>query len=150
MPFERWNRGLCLIYSSSFGAGWEATSLFAALNVATGEVSGKCHRRDRHQESLKFLEEVDAKVPKEPRWRSTWCWTTRYKTPAVKRWFLRHPEYRLHFTPTSGSWPNLVERFFAEITAKRIRRGVFRSVVALEAAIREYLEHRNADPEPFV
>ncbi len=72
-----------------------------------------------------------------------------HKTPAVKRWFLRHPEYHLHFTPTSGSWLNLVERFFGAITEKRIRRGAFRSVAALEAAIREDLEHHNAAPKPF-
>jgi transposase len=73
-----------------------------------------------------------------------------HKTAAVRRWFLRHPEYRLHFTPTSASWLNLVERFFGEITAKRIRRGTFRSVPVLEAAIREYLEHHNTSPKPFV
>jgi transposase len=73
-----------------------------------------------------------------------------HKTAAVRRWFLRHPGYHLHFTPTSASWLNLVERFFAEITEKRIRRGAFRSVQALEAAIREYLEHHNASPQPFV
>ena len=128
------------------------TSLFAALNVATGEVIGECHRRHRHQEFLKFLGEVHARVSKES------CVEVHlildnyatHKTPAVKRWFLRHPEYRLHFTPTSGSWLNLVERFFAEITERRIRRGAFRSVAALEAAIREYLEHHNASPKPFV
>ena len=128
------------------------TSLFAALNVATGEVIGKCHRRHRHQESRKSLEEVDARVPKQPG-TATHLVLDNYathKTPAVRRWFLRHPEYHLHFTPTSGSWLNLVERFFAEITEKRIRRGVFRSVAALEAAIREYLEHHNASPRPFV
>ena len=128
------------------------TSLFAALNVATGEVIGKCHRRHRHQEFLRFLDEIDAKVPKEPGVEIHLVLDNyaTHKTPAVKRWFLRHPEYRLHFTPTSGSWLNLVERFFAEITEKRIRRGVFRSVAALEAAIREYLEHHNASPKPFV
>jgi transposase len=128
------------------------TSLFAALNVATGEVIGKCHRRHRHQEFLRFLEEIDAKVLKEPGVEIHLVLDNyaTHKTPAVKRWFLRHPEYRLHFTPTSGSWLNQVERFFAEITEKRIRRGVFRSVAALEAAIREYLEHHNASPKPFV
>jgi transposase len=128
------------------------TSLFAALNVATGEVIGKCHRRHRHQEFLKFLDEVHARVPREPGVEVHLVLDNyaTHKTPAVKRWFLRHPEYRLHFTPTSGSWLNLVERFFAEITEKRIRRGVFRSVAALEAAIREYLEHHNASPKPFV
>lgn len=73
-----------------------------------------------------------------------------HKTPAVKRWSPRHPEYHLHFSPTCSSWLNPVERFFAEITEKRIRRGVFRSVAALEAAIRGYLEHHKANPQPFV
>jgi transposase len=128
------------------------TSLFAALNVATGEVIGKCHRRHRHQEFLRFLEEIDAKVAKGPGVEIHLVLDNyaTHKTPAVKRWFLRHPEYHLHFTPTSGSWLNQVERFFAEITEKRIRRGAFRSVAALEAAIREYLEHHNASPKPFV
>lgn len=128
------------------------TSPFAALNVATGEVIGKCHRRHRHQEFLRFLEEIDAKVPKEPGVEIHLVLDNyaTHKTPAVKRWFLRHPGYHLHFTPTSSSWLNLVERFFAEIAERRIRRGASRSVVALEAAIREYLEHPNADPKPFV
>ena len=128
------------------------TSLFAAPNVATGEVIGECRRRHRHQEFLKFLDEVHAKVPKGPGLEVHLVLDNyaTHKTPAVERWFLRHPEYRLHFTPTSGSWPNLVERFFAEITGKRIRRGVFRSVAAPEAAIREYLEHHDASPKPFV
>jgi transposase len=127
------------------------TSLFAALNVATGEVIGQCHRRHRHQEFLKFLNELDAKVPREPGVEIHLVLDNygTHKTAAVKRWFLRHPEYHLHFTPTSGSWLNLVERFFGEITEKRIRRGAFRSVAALEAAIREYLEHHNASPKPF-
>jgi transposase len=126
-------------------------SLFAALNVATGEVIGKCHRRHRHQEFLRFLDEVHARVTREPGVEVHLVLDNyaTHKTPAVKRWFFRHPEYRLHFTPTSGSWLNLVERFFAEITEERIRRGAFRSVRALEAAIREYPEHHNASPRPF-
>lgn len=128
------------------------TSLFAALNVATGEVIGKCHRRHRHQEFLRFLQEIDARVPREPGVEIHLVLDNyaTHKTPAVKRWFLRHPEYRVHFTPTSSSWLNQVERFFAEITEKRLRRGVFRSVAALESAIREYLAHHNANPKPFV
>jgi transposase len=128
------------------------TSLFAALNVATGEVIGRCHRRHRHQEFLKFLEEIDASVPKQPGVEIHLVLDNyaTHKAPAVKRWFLRHPEYHLHFTPTSGSWLNQVERFFAEITEKRIRRGAFRSVAALERAIKEYLEDHNRDPRPFV
>jgi transposase len=128
------------------------TSLFAALNVATGEVIGKCHRRHRQQEFLKFLDHIDATLEREPGVEIHLILDNygTHKTAAVKRWFLRHPQYHLHFTPTSASWLNLVERFFAEITAKRIRRGAFRSVQALEAAIREYLEHHNAAPRPFV
>jgi transposase len=128
------------------------TSLFAALNVATGEVIGRCHRRHRHQEFVKFLNEVDARVPKEPGVEIHLIMDNygTHKAPAVKRWFLRHPEYHLHFTPTSSSWLNLVERFFAEITEKRIRRGAFRSVAALEQAIKQYLEDHNRNPRPFV
>jgi len=128
------------------------TSLFAALNVATGEVIGSGHRRHRHQELLKSLDEIDAKVPREPGVAIHLVMDDygTHQAPAVKRWFLRHPEYRLHFTPTSSSWLNMVERFFAEITEKRIRRGAFRSVAALEQAIKEYLEDHHRNPRPFV
>jgi transposase len=128
------------------------TSLFAALNVATGQVIGKCYRRHRQQEFLKFLNEIDARVPKEPGVEIHLIMDNygTHKTAAVKRWFARHPEYHLHFTPTSGSWLNQVERFFAEITDKRIRRGVFRNVAALEQAIVEYLANHNENPKPFV
>ena len=127
------------------------TSLFAARDVATGKVIGKCHRRHRHPEFLKFLDHVDATLSREPG-VSVHIVLDNYathKTPAVKRWFLRHPEYHLHFIPTSSSWLNQVERFFAEIAEKRIRRGVFKSVQALEQAINEYLAEHNADPKPF-
>src|SRR5262245_43750335 len=128
------------------------TSLFAALNVATGAVIGQCYRRHRQQEFLKFLNEIDAQIEREPGVEIHLVLDNygTHKTPKVKRWFERHPEYHLHFTPTSGSWLNQVERFFAEITEKRIRRGAFRSVAALEAAIMEYLAHHNEDPRPFV
>ena len=127
------------------------TSLFAALNVATGQVIGKCLRRHRHQEFLKFLNELDSKLVREPGTEIHLVLDNyaTHKTAAVKRWFLRHPEYHLHFTPTSSSWLNQVERFFGEITEKRIRRGAFRSVPALEKAIQEYLDHHNASPKPF-
>jgi transposase len=128
------------------------TSLFAALNVATGAVIGKCYKRHRRQEFLKFLKEIDAQVVREPGVQIHIIMDNygTHKTPTVKRWFERHPEYHLHFTPTSGSWLNQVERFFAEITEKRIRRGAFRSVAALEAAIMEYLADHNENPRPFV
>jgi transposase len=128
------------------------TSLFAALDVATGSVIGRCHRRHRHQEFLKFLDHVNAVLPKEPG-VSVHVVLDNYathKTPAVKRWFLRHPEYHLHFTPTSASWLNQVERFFAAITEDRIRRGVFTSVPQLERAIADYLAEHNRSPKPFV
>jgi transposase len=128
------------------------TSLFAALNVVTGEVIGTCHRRHRHQEFLKFLNHLDATLAKGPGVAIHIVLDNyaTHKTPAVKRWLLRHPEYHLHFTPTSSSWLNQVERFFAEITDKRIRRSAFRSVAALERAIEDYLAEHNNDPKPFV
>ena len=127
------------------------TSLFAALNVATGQIIGKCHRRHRHQEFVKFLDHLDDTLKTEPG-VSIHIILDNYathKTPAVKRWLLRHPEYHLHFIPTSSSWLNQIERFFAEITEKRIRRGAFRSVPALVEAINEYIEVHNVNPRPF-
>ena len=127
------------------------TSLFAALDVATGKVIGRCHRRHRHQEFIRFLDHVHATLPREPG-VSVHVVLDNYathKTPAVKRWFLRHPEYHLHFTPTSASWLNQVERFFAAITEDRIRRGVFTSVPQLERAITDYLAEHNENPRPF-
>jgi transposase len=125
------------------------TSLFAALNVATGEVIGQCHRQ---QEFVKFLDHIDAAIP-EVAGETIHIVMDNYgthKTPRVKRWLLRHPRYVVHFTPTSASWLNQVERFFAEITNKRIRRSAFRSVKALESAIESYLAEHNATPKPFL
>jgi len=128
------------------------TSLFAALNVATGEIIGKCHDRHRQQEFVRFLDLIDRNLPKQPGTTIHLIMDNygTHKTPKVKRWLQRHPDYHLHFIPTSSSWLNQVERFFAEITEKRIRRGAFRSVKALEQAIMEYLDHHNKDPKPFV
>jgi len=127
------------------------TSLFAALDIATGKVIGKCHRRHRQQEFLKFMELVDSKLPSDV--GEVHLVLDNYgthKTPKVVRWFARHPRYQLHFTPTSGSWVNQVERWFGEITEKRIRRGSFESVRSLETAIQEYLDCNNKNPKPFV
>lgn len=127
------------------------TSLFAALDIATGKVIGKCHRRHRHQEFLKFMEAVDSTLP--PDAGEIHLVLDNYgthKTPKVVRWFARHPRYQLHFTPTSGSWVNQIERWFAGITEKRIRRGSFTSVPSLEKAIQEYLAYNNEHPKPFV
>ena len=126
------------------------TSLFAALEVATGKVIGHCHRRHRHQEFLKFLERVDAQLPTGRDVHIIMDNYGTHKAPKVIRWFVRHPRYHLHFTPTSASWLNQVERFFATITTRRIRRGTFESVPALEAAIHDYLDHYNDHCAPFV
>jgi transposase len=127
------------------------TALFAALNGATGEVLGRCYRRHRQQEFTRFLGAVDAAIPEEEGVTIHLVLDNygTHKTPRVKRWLQRHPRFVVHFTPTGASWLNQVERFFAAITEKRIRRGVFRSVEALEQAIRDYLEEHNRDPKPF-
>jgi transposase len=126
------------------------TSLFAALNVATGTVIGRCHRRHRHQELLQFLNQVDATLPPAGEVHVIMDNYGTHKVPKVARWFVRHPRYHVHFTPTSASWLNQVERFFARITTQRIRRGTFDSVRALEAAIDSYLVHHNEKCRPFV
>lgn len=126
------------------------TSLFAALNIATGEVIGTCHRKHRHQEFLKFLQTIEQQVPEKVAVHLVMDNYGTHKTPAVKRWLLKRPHWHIHFTPTSASWLNQVERFFAEITRKRIRRGAFRSLIQLEQAIEEYLRQHNKDPKPFV
>lgn len=127
------------------------TSLFAALDVATGKVIGRCHRRHRHQEFVRFLADIDAAVPHEDGVTIHLVMDNyaTHKTPAVRRWLAKRPRFVVHFTPTSGSWLNQVERFFAEITERRLRRGVFKSVQALEQAIEAYLAERNANPKPF-
>jgi transposase len=127
------------------------TSLFAALDVATGKVIGKCHRRHRHQEFLKFLKHLDKTIEKPPGQEVHLILDNyaTHKTPAVRRWFARHPEYHVHFTPTGASWLNQVERFFAEITNKRIRRSAFTSLPALEQAIQSYLDEHNQNAQPF-
>ena len=127
------------------------TSLFAALNVATGEIIGECYRRHRQQEFVKFLETIDAAIPVEEGVAIHLILDNygTHKTPRVKRWLVKHPRFVVHFTPTSGSWLNQVERFFAEITEKQIRRGSFKSVKALEKSIADYLGEYNKSPKPF-
>ena len=126
------------------------TSLFAALNTATGEVIGACHRRHRHQEFLNFLRRIETNVPEGLDVHLVLDNYATHKTPKVVRWLAKRPRWHIHFTPTGASWLNMVERFFAEITAKRIRRGTFKSVRSLENAIREYLEVHNEQSRPFV
>lgn len=126
------------------------TSLFAALDVKTGEVLGECHRRHRAREFRKFLETIDSNVPANLAVHLILDNYATHKTPLIRRWLAKHPRYHLHFTPTGASWLNLVERWFAEFTQKQIRRGVHRSVRDLETAAKKYIAAKNQDPKPFV
>ncbi len=126
------------------------TSLFAALDVATGAVIGKCKRQHRHQEFLNFLKTVESEVPVGLDVHLVMDNYGTHKTEKVRNWIARRPHWHVHFTPTGASWLNMVERFFAEITRRRIRRGAFRNVNELEQAITDYLEGHNADPKPFI
>jgi len=125
------------------------TTLFAALDVAAGKIIGQCQSRHRHQEFLRFLKKVDAATTPALTVHPILDNYGTHKHPEVKKWFAGHPRYQLHFTLTSASWLNQVERWFAEITRKRIRRGTFRSVRELERAIRDYIRANNAEPRPF-
>jgi len=126
------------------------TTLFAALDVATGRVIGRCFRRHRAKEFIRFLKEIDESVPKELDVHLILDNYATHKTPDVKRWLLRHPRFLLHFTPTKSSWLNLVESFFSLLSRKRLKRGVHRSTRALEKDIRGFLDGHNDDPAPFV
>jgi transposase len=126
------------------------TTLFAALNMLDGTVIGTCMPRHRHREFLRFLKLIDQQTPARLDLHLIVDNYATHKTPAVERWIKAHPRFHLHFTPTSASWLNMVERFFAEITRKRIRRGVFKSVADLKDAIMKYLENHNAYPKPFI
>jgi transposase len=126
------------------------TTLFAALSMLDGKVIGACLPRHRGREFLQFLKLIDQQTPADLDLHLILDNYATHKTPAVNRWHKRHPRFHLHFTSTSSSWLNMVERFFAEITRNRIRRGIFKSVAELKAAIADYLEKHNADPKPFV
>ena len=126
------------------------TTLFAALNVADGRVIGHCQSRHRHTEWIRFLALLDEQTPQDRDLHLILDNYATHKHPKVKAWLSKHPRFHLHFTPTSASWLNMVERFFREITTKRLRQGVFRSLPELLEAITEYLEHYNANPSPFV
>jgi transposase len=126
------------------------TSLFAALDVATGKVIGEVHRRHRAIEFRSFLDRIDKEVPADLAVHLVLDNYGTHKTPLIHRWLLRHPRFQLHFTPTYSSWINQVERWFATLTEKQLRRGTHRSTRALEDAIRLYLALHNQDPTPFV
>jgi transposase len=125
------------------------TSLFAALELATGKVIGSLHARHRAVEFKRFLATLDAEVPDELGVHLILDNYATHKTPAIRRWLAAHPRFVLHFVPTGASWLNLVERWFAELTRRKLRRGAHRSVRQLNADIRDWIEHWNADPRPF-
>jgi len=126
------------------------TTLFAALNMLTGQVLSMTDQLHRHQEWVRFLKLIDRQTPKGKQLHLIVDNYATHKHPEVKTWLEKHPRFHLHFTPTSSSWLNMVERFFRDITDKRIRRGVFTSVPELEAAINEYIAVHNAKPKPFI
>ena len=125
------------------------TTLFAALNVLDGGVIGRCMQRHRHQEFIRFLNAIEAKVPAGKLVHVILDNYATHKHPKVLRWLERHPRFTFHFTPTSASWINAVEGFFAKLTKRRLKRGVFHSLVALQAAINRFLAETNENPKPF-
>ena len=126
------------------------TTLFAALDIATGEVIGELHRRHRSSEFLQFLRTIEANVAPQMDVHLVMDNYGTHKTPTIRAWFARNPRFHVHFTPTSASWLNQVERWFATLTQNYIRRGTHRSTRQLEQAIRNYLDVHNSDPKPFV
>ena len=125
------------------------TSLFAALDVASGLVIGKCYKRHRATEFLSFLKEIDRRVPDDLDVHIVMDNYATHKTTSIRAWLARRPRYHVHFTPTSASWINQVERWFAELTRKQLQRGVHTSVAQLEADIAAFVEANNADPKPY-
>jgi len=126
------------------------TTLFAALNILDGQVIGQCQQRHTHAEWLKFLKKIDRETPKDKALHLIADNYATHKHPAVQEWLAKHPRFHMHFTPTSASWLNMVERFFRDITTERLRRGVFTSVPELIGAIDEYIAHHNTQPKPFI
>mgnify|MGYP003608058522 CR=1 FL=1 len=126
------------------------TTLFAALNVLDGQVIGQCQQHHTHIEWLKFLRQIDRETPKDRALHLIADNYATHKHPVVQEWLAKHPRFVMHFTPTSASWLNMVERFFRDITTERLRRGVFTSVPELVAAIDEYIAHHNTNPKPFI
>jgi transposase len=125
------------------------TSLFAALDIATGKVIGQCFPRHRADEFRKFLDEIEANVPSDLEIHLVMDNYATHKTPLIRAWFAKRPRWHVHLTPTSSSWLNQVERFFAKLTDKKLRRGVYRSVDQLHADIEAFIAANNADPKPF-
>jgi transposase len=125
------------------------TTLFAALNVLEGKVIGQCMKRHRHQEFIRFLNLIEARVPKKKTVHVIVDNFATHKHPDVMAWLQKHRRFVFHFTPTSASWLNAIEGFFAKLTNKRLKHGVFRSLRELKDAIHRFLDHTNANPKPF-
>ena len=125
------------------------TTLFAAMNVLDGTVIGQNMQRHRHQEFIRFLNAIEREVPAGKTVHAILDNYAAHKHPAVQRWLARHPRWTFHFTPTSASWLNAVEGFFAKLTKQRLKRGVFKGIVDLQAAINRYLAETNDNPKPF-
>ncbi len=125
------------------------TSLFAALDIATGAVIGKCYKRHRATEFLDFLKRIDRQMPEGPEVHIVMDNYATHKTPKIKAWLARRPHWHVHFTPTSASWINQVERWFAELTRKQLQRGVHRSTAELEADIAAFIDAHNENPKPY-
>lgn len=125
-------------------------TLFAALNVLNGTVIGQCQQRHRHVEWRKFLKKIDRETPMDKTLHLIADNYATHKHPVVQDWLAKHPRFIMHFTPTSASWLNMVERFFRDITTERLCRGVFTSVPNLVAAIDDYVAHHNTKPKPFI
>lgn len=125
-------------------------TLFAALNAANGEVFGWCQERHRHQEWLKFLRLIDQTIPQDRELHLICDNYATHKHPKVQRWLERHPRFHMHFTPTSASWLNMVERFFRDLTHNQLRRGVFRDLEELIMTIGRYIDRHNENPKPFI
>ena len=126
------------------------TTLFAALNVLDGTVLGRCMQRHRHQEFIRFLNAIERAVPPGNMIHAIVDNYGTHKHPKVRAWLARHPRWVFHFTPKSGSWINAVEGFFSALTRRRLKRGVFHSIVDLQAAINRYIHEHNENPKPFV
>jgi transposase len=126
------------------------TTLFAALNTSNGEVYGLCQKKHRHQEWLKFLRMIDKAVAADKQIHIICDNYATHKHPNVQRWLERNPRFHVHFTPTSASWLNMIERFFRDLTQNRLRRGVFQDLEQLIMGIGDYIDKHNLNPKPFI
>ena len=145
LPMKRGRAGTMTHDYKRYGT----TTLFAALDILSGKIIGQCMLKHRAIEFVRFLRRIDKATPPELDLHLILDNYAAHKAPAVKCWLARHPRFHLHFTPTSASWANAVEGFFSQLTTRRLRRGVFRSILDLHRAVDDYLTHHNADPKPF-